>query len=291
MKRRLRVLLSILFSFLFVALLGKQLYEGFHGYTKEVMNANAYEKEVNEKVKLENNSSTMQKENSSHVIISYEDKSRDIKDKKGNLLLSITGNMPVITIEGNEEATNKINTYYKERQAKQEEKVKEYLAYATDNFTLLNKEQLSYWNGYGLGDTYSSQRVDDTVISIVDDSYEFAGGAHPNTTKTAQNFDTKSGKLLTLSDVLTDVSKGTNFINDFLLQKMKESEDKVGFFEDYESSIKDILTDQTWYFSEEGFVTIVNTYIVSPYAAGIQEYTIPYSDFPYLKEEYKLKHS
>ena len=88
---------------------------------------------------------------------------------------------------------------------------------------------------------------------------------------------------------MTDEEKGIAFVNEFLLKKMKESEDELGFFEDYENYVKDILTDQTWYFSDEGFVVISNVYIVSPYAAGIQEYVIPYSQFPYLVEKYQKK--
>ncbi|WP_099467573.1 DUF3298 and DUF4163 domain-containing protein [Konateibacter massiliensis] len=223
----------------------------------------------------------------SGIKIVMRDKSREVRDKNDNLILTITGNLPVVTIENNSQAAEKINAYLEENQKKLEAEAKEYIAYATDNFTLLNKNQLSYWNGYAIGDTYSIARVDEKVISVIKERYEYAGGAHPNTIRTAQNFDTQTGELLTLETAFTDVNAGTQFINSYLLKKMKETEDTVGFFEDYESSIKDILTDNTWYLSDEGIVIISNVYIVSPYAAGIQEYTIPYDEFPYLKEQYR----
>lgn len=292
MKKQI-VTLGILVSLSLVACQNRQLIETNQLDTKEdLVTEPIMQKEIAQKVTTENNEYIKDKknlENNSNISVVFEDRSREERDKKGNLLLTVTSNIPVVTIPGNEEASQKINAYYKESEKKQEEKIKEYIDYATDHFSLLNTDQVENWNGYGLGDIYGSKRVDQAAISIVDDTYEYAGGAHPNTTRTAQNFDTQSGNLLTLKDVLTDEEKGIAFVNEFLLKKMKESEDELGFFEDYENYVKDILTDQTWYFSDEGFVVISNVYIVSPYAAGIQEYVIPYSQFPYLVEKYQKK--
>lgn len=293
MKRIRVVLLGMLVCILLTACQNNQILEAKPTDTKKVIVDNTLDEEdISAKVEAENNIERNAKEttNNDFVIeITFEDKSREERDKNGNLLLTVTSNLPVIAIEGNPEASERINAYYSESEKKQEETIQEYIEYATDNYTLLNTDQIKYWNGYGLGAIYSSERVDAFVISIVENSYEYAGGAHPNTTKTAQNFDTQTGQLLTLTDILTDVNQGTEFINNYLLEKMKESEDTVGFFEDYESSVKDILTDNTWYLTEEGFVVISNVYIVSPYAAGIQEYVIPYSEFPYLVEKYQKK--
>ncbi|MBA4686044.1 MAG: DUF3298 domain-containing protein [Candidatus Galacturonibacter soehngenii] len=292
MKKQI-VTLGILVSLSLVACQNRQLIETNQLDTKEdLVTQPIIQEEIVQKVITENNEYINDKkslENNSNISVVFEDRSREERDKKGNLLLTVTSNIPVVTIPGNEEASQKINAYYKESEKKQEEKIKEYIDYATDHFSLLNTDQVENWNGYGLGDIYGSKRVDQAAISIVDDTYEYAGGAHPNTTRTAQNFDTQSGNLLTLKDVLTDEEKGIAFVNEFLLKKMKESEDELGFFEDYENYVKDILTDQTWYFSDEGFVVISNVYIVSPYAAGIQEYVIPYSQFPYLVEKYQKK--
>ncbi|MEG1148321.1 MAG: RsiV family protein, partial [Niameybacter sp.] len=59
------------------------------------------------------------------------------------------------------------------------------------------------------------------------------------------------------------------------------------FFEDYQQHIKELLTENTWYLSDEGFVIISNEYIISPHVVGILEFTIPYDQFQYLKPEYR----
>ena len=59
------------------------------------------------------------------------------------------------------------------------------------------------------------------------------------------------------------------------------------FYEDYEESIGDILTEETWYLGEDGFHIIVNEYIIAPHAAGILDFVIPYGEADFLKEEYR----
>jgi hypothetical protein len=223
----------------------------------------------------------------SGVTITFVDKSREIKDENGLLLLTVTGNMPVITVPGNQIATDKINEYYNEKQKEKEELINEYVQYAKDDYGYLGKERLEYWNGYALGDEYTAARVDSSIISIVEEVYEYVGGAHPNSYRLAQNFDTQTGELLSLTDVLTDMDQGRKFINDYLLKLLKASEEELGLFDNYEESVGEILTDNTWYLSNEGFVIICNEYIVSPHAAGIQEFVIPYKDLTYLVEKYQ----
>lgn len=221
------------------------------------------------------------------IDVTFKDMSRVVKDENGDLILTVTGNLPVVNIEGNPEATNNINVFYEKAKKNEEEMINQYIQYASDNYKIIDGEQLKYWHGYELGTTYTTARVDSSVISIISELFEYAGGAHPNIYRTAQNFDTQTGELLTLNDILTDVSKATEYINNYLLKLMKEQEDTIGYFEDYESYVGDILTNSTWYLSNEGFVVICNEYIVSPHAAGIQEYVIPYEKFPYLVEKYQ----
>ncbi|OYP01713.1 hypothetical protein CG709_10840, partial [Lachnotalea glycerini] len=197
------------------------------------------------------------------------------------------GNLPIVTVEGNDVATEKINAYYKESQKNLEDQIQEYIQYANDDYVNADADRQKYWNGYALGESYQTARVDSSIISIIEDSYEYAGGAHPNSYRTAQNFDTITGELLKLEDIFTDTTKAKEFVNEYLLKLMKDRVEEYGYFEDYENSVGDILTDDTWYLSDEGLVVICNEYIVSPHAAGIQEFVIPYSEFPYLVEQYQ----
>ncbi|WP_053984843.1 DUF3298 and DUF4163 domain-containing protein [Niameybacter massiliensis] len=220
------------------------------------------------------------------ITVKYEDIDEIFKDKDGVIMLSVQGNSPSVTIPENKKASLKINTYYKKLLKVFKQREKEYIKLAEQDYQQRTKEQQEYWHGYELGETYSTGRADDKVISFIDNYYEYTGGAHPNGTRFAQTFSTKTGERLTLNEILTDVPKATEFINNFILKETKKYEYKDYFFEGYEKDIKDILTEDTWYLSDKGLVVVANEYIISPHAVGILEFTIPYEQFSYLKLEY-----
>lgn len=220
------------------------------------------------------------------ITVKYEKIDEVFKGTEGIPMLSVQGNTPSVMIPDNKKASSKINEYYKRLLKTFKVREKEYIKLAQEDYNQRTQEEKQYWQGYGLGETYSTGRADHQVISFIDNYYEDTGGAHPNAARFAQTFSTKTGERLTLDEVLTDVPQAKEFINNFILKETKQYQYKDYFFEGYEKDIKDILTEDTWYLSDEGFVIIANEYIISPHAVGILEFTIPYEQFPYLNPEY-----
>lgn len=221
-----------------------------------------------------------------NVMIRFEEQSETKKNEQGVPLLIIESKIPVVTIVGNEGASSKIKAYYDEVKKAFQIKAKELQDYAEENYGLRPNEELQYWNSFLLGLSYSASRVDDKVISLVRDEYEFAGGAHPNSLRYAEQFSTATGEKLTLKDVTKDEIKARKEINDYILKLTKKKEYEGYFFEGYEKELPRILEENTWYLSNEGLVVIANEYIIGPHALGILEFTIPYKDATFLKEEY-----
>lgn len=221
------------------------------------------------------------------TIIEYKELNEVIKDNKGITLLRVEGNIPIVTVN-NKEVSNKINKFYKAKLKDFEKDIRDYTQMAKKDYSRRNEELKKSWHGYGLGTKYTTGRVDHCLISVIQNDYEYTGGAHPNASRFAQNFSTLTGKRLTLQDMTTDVEEATKNINDYILQQTKKDEDKGYFFEGYEKHIKDILTEDTWYFSNEGLVIISNEYIISPHSTGILEFTIPYSELSFIKPEYLM---
>ena len=210
-----------------------------------------------------------------------------LKDKNGVPMLQVQGNIPVITIGGNQKATKKMNDFYQNKKKAFEVQQAIDFKQAQEDYKGRSEEERAYWEGYGLGMSYMPERLDEKVISLVENNDEYTGGAHPNNWRYAQNFDPNTGRRLTLKDITTDEKAAITFINQELLKQTNKYEYKEYFFEGYEKNIKDILTEDTWYLSDNGFVVISNEYIISPHAVGILEFTIPYEVFPYLKKEYR----
>lgn len=210
-------------------------------------------------------------------------------DENGELLLSLTGNYPVVSVKGNEEAEKKINDYISGLAAEAEEQADTNEGYAIEDKAMRAEEDLGEFSSYGFGSEYITGRADSQVISFRQDIYEYTGGAHPNGYAGGYNFSTETGELLTLKDVVSDEAAAKEFIEQTILNQTKGPEYKDMFFDGYEEFIPDVFSDSAWYFSEEGFVVICNEYILGPHASGIMEFTIPYDQFTLLNEEYVLR--
>jgi len=222
------------------------------------------------------------------VTIDMQEDTQQIANEEDDVeLLEVTQSFPDVTIDGSAAAADNINEYYQQEKTSFEALIDETKEIAEEDFGMRSEEEQKNWTPYELSTKYSVSRADDQCISIVNDSYDYTGGAHPNGGRLAANFDTASGELLTFEDIFSDVDKAKKFVMDYLLNEMKDEKYEGTFFDDYEKDVPTILDDNTWYLSKDGFVIICNEYIVSPHAAGIMEFTIPYADFAELSDQYK----
>lgn len=221
------------------------------------------------------------------VLIDMKEDTQELKNDEDVVMLNVTQSFPEVTINGSAAAADNINDFYAQEITTFESRINEIKEMAEEDYEFRSQEEPVNWNPYEMETKYSMVRGDDQCISIVNDSYDYTGGAHPNGSRFAANFDTASGELLTFEDVFTDVDQAKDFVTEYLLDEMKDEKYKDTFFDGYEKDVPTILDDNTWYLSKKGFVVICNEYIISPHAAGIMEFTIPYDDFKELSDQYK----
>ena len=160
---------------------------------------------------------------------------------------------------------------------------------------------------YGIEDTISMKRGDDRIFSYVTTDYSYLGGAHPNVVYNGYNYDTKTGKRLTLRDVTEDYDSLYAQVLDTLRAFQEEQEDFM-FFEDYEDTVRGMfygfsaeedledssMTDADreeisdtagtasdidniqWYLTDNELVVIFNRYDIAGYAFGPTAVKIPF---------------
>ena len=148
----------------------------------------------------------------------------------------------------------------------------------------LDKDELI---GGGEYETINSLELFDynqPVISISQNYYEYAGGAHGNGGREFINYDIKEKKEIELSDIV-DVNN-SKFLN-IALMEYKKSENLLP---------NDSLTEAWWFdnnftLSENFAITSnallfhYNAYEIKPYAAGMTEFLLPYNKIkPFLKK-------
>lgn len=236
----------------------------------------------------EENGSEKEKEGSAaekqEINIYFDEKSEEYYAEDTTLLLTVKEKIPVVEISGNKEASDEINKYIRSFHL-QGMSVEDARKWAEEDYITRGRDN---WYGYEMQTIYLKERADDMVISFLVSSYSYMGGAHGNTVEGALNFDSYTGRRLTLTDVTKDEKAAVREIMKEILEQTKTEKYKDMLFEDYERSIGDLLTEDTWYLAEDGFHIIGNEYIISPHAAGILDFMIPYDKADFLKDQYLL---
>lgn len=216
------------------------------------------------------------------------------EDKERNY--TYTYQMPTVTIEGNEEAQNKIQS---DLSAYVEHFLKEI---NNGDFGTVYSDEMSGTPSYQ-DLTLQVIRADDKVISLAWGNEGYDQGAHGWYTIYYMNYYTQTG------DKITFDSLGSGFREKALELVTEKAAEKQAtdncFFDDYEKSIKLVVLDgtedldtiyqeiygadiagtgngpatPTFSITEDGFVFESGQYVLQPYAAGIIDFEIPASDF------------
>ncbi len=218
----------------------------------------------------------------SHITIEMKSDEDNKSDEDGTVYLSRSITYPVVTIDGNNDASDKINADIRSKvdafngSNEIEEMAKENLEY-------FESEESDYpFLSYDENMTFRTTRSDSNVISFTADYYAFTGDAHGNGMTQGLNYNAKTGELISFSDLSDDP---TAFHEDTLAynRKLAQTESyKERMFS--EESISDgtlesvLYADDSWYLSTSGLVFMSPPYALGPYAEGTIEFIIPYSD-------------
>ena len=221
----------------------------------------------------------------SHITIEMQTEENNKSTESGMVYLYKESTYPVITIEGNEDAAEKINADIRSRvdAFNANTEVEEW---AKDNLLFYETEAEadadSFFFAYSEGLNFKTARSDRDVISFTMTYDSFTGGAHGNYDTRGINYNAKTGELISFSDLSDD---STAFHEDTLAynQKLAGTDAyKERLFS--EESISDgtlesvLYADDMWYLSTSGLVFMSGPYALGPYAEGTIEFIIPYSD-------------
>ena len=130
-------------------------------------------------------------------------------------------------------------------------------------------------------------RADEKVLSLRYSTYEFTGGAHGNSVDRAYVFDPETGERVSFEMLSADAGSFSSFVRDYMLSlyeadegeyySLRVNEDFIG-----EGTISDafaaLLRDGSWYLGGEGLVIFSDLYEFGPYAAGMCEFVVPYTE-------------
>lgn len=118
-------------------------------------------------------------------------------------------------------------------------------------------------------------RADDVVTSILECYCSYAGGAHPVSAYCAEVYDSKTGELLELADVVNDMDKVQELLADALKTNYPDT-DFWGVDESLDRYFKGEVAPLNWTADYEGVTFYFSPYDIAPYAAGLISAQIPF---------------
>lgn len=143
------------------------------------------------------------------------------------------------------------------------------------NSSIKYEEKISY-------ETYENEFG---ITSILLSTYYYQGGAHGLTGISSYNYSNKSGKELTIEDIITE--EGKEYIENKILEGIKKDfkksdndKTKVFYFQDSLESDAVKLKNANVYFNGDKLIVTYPHYTLAPYSTGMPE-------FIFSKEEMK----
>ena len=141
-----------------------------------------------------------------------------------------------------------------------------------------------YLEIYGIGETlidsaselqhyyYSDYTIAyaEPYLAVCYFSTSYSGGAHGSHYVSVDNFDMRTGQLLTLADLFTDWDAAIPVLNDSINEKVTQE-----VFEPVD--LKEIQ-DVPFQITSDGIVFIFNEYVIAPYVYGTIEISVPYGE-------------
>ncbi|MCR5786014.1 MAG: DUF3298 and DUF4163 domain-containing protein [Eubacterium sp.] len=270
MKRKVLFLLTAVMVFSFAAC-GEVKDESTDAVTEE--SADATEDTQEEAIEEDTEEELFVIETPSYYLANYD------KDEDEPLLTYSTQGLYLVN-DGWENLKTAFDAYTQE---KKEELDSEYES------VLATLDDYSEADEYSYESSVSITRADETVVSILNGTYSYLGGAHPNYVLSGYNYDSKTGEKLEIEDVVNDVDAFYNAVISQIEESEYATEEMV--YEDWQNTVYAYFYDDTyslvWNFTNEGLEVTFNPYELAPYAVGMITLDFSYDEYAsLLKEEY-----
>ena len=191
----------------------------------------------------------------------------------------VTLNITLPKVEGNEDIT----LYYDNVIDRLKESAQTYyLDIARGNYDLA-QDGIGIFTPVVIETSYQVVRNDGVLFSVVRESYENTGGAHPMGAKLGDVFRVADGAKLLFEDVFTvtydeAVAKLTPIIHKQMDDFTAANGLDNAYYENAKQELFSMWETDDFYLTDESLVLIWQAYSIAPYAAGIQEFSIPLAD-------------
>lgn len=219
------------------------------------------------------------------VSLTFYNKKRSVSAADDRILYMSTCIYPVVAIEGNEKASDKINADIQSKvdSFHADTSSLEYAKYEYENY--YDPDNFHFY-AYTDGLTFTVARADSNVISFLVQSQSYAGGAHDMYSYSGLNYDAQTGEVIDFSEL--SENEAAFYENTLAFHRQLAASNTyqsilfpADFNDSYNNSNdlgKILYQENRWYLSTSGLVFFSNPYELGPFSSGNIDFTIPYAD-------------
>lgn len=124
---------------------------------------------------------------------------------------------------------------------------------------------------------YQVHTLNPDLLSLTMDMYQYTGGAHGMTVRKSFNYNLKTGKMLGYQDLFKACVNYKEVIVHHVRDQIIKNPNV--YFKEAMETVKGFTDEQPFYITPKGIVVVYGLYEIAPYAAGIQEFLVPFSAF------------
>ena len=160
---------------------------------------------------------------------------------------------------------------------------------AEEDYNLRTEEEQAYFWGYSSTENIELMRSDSSVVSLRTFYSDYYGGAHGMYTYSGETFDTQTGRLLNLTDILTDAEGFSSQAIPYITDKLYETygDELYPEYAEYIASSFNLDEITHWYLDAYGITIMYTPYELGPYSMGSPKVILPYSEFgSYIQPKY-----
>jgi len=122
--------------------------------------------------------------------------------------------------------------------------------------------------------TFTLQYAQECALSLYFDRYEYLGGAHGNTVRSADTWSLSFGKRSDLKAFFPFMKQPEAYILEEINRQIAENADQ--YFPSYTKLTDEYFNPDSFYVTAKGIVVFYQLYEIAPYVMGIPSFTINY---------------
>ena len=116
------------------------------------------------------------------------------------------------------------------------------------------------------------------IVSLYTDEYQFTGGAHGMTVRTADNWNLRTGRRFALCDLFPRHRDCRQMILRQIITQI--ARDPSSYFDNYRELVVQNFDPRRFYLTQDAVMVYFGLYEIAPYSSGMPVFAIPYEVDP-----------